>query len=860
MRLIFLAGLVLLLPVGEVSANSPDWDRNPTDQEIQQYFETAVEVLKKEDWGGITIQVSGLEIIKMHAHNFYQQDLDRQAKVEFFTNYVFVKYTINLTYRPNTSGPPTRYGWNQLSYNSQTRQLQFRLNSGDVKAEERDRAFDSYVSQRNYAPGWREPTRFRSTPVTVGGQPPSKPPVSVPVATPGQPAPAKPPPTATASVAAACNASIEVPSNLRPGDDLSPSATVTSADGKPVQGIVQQIWYINGSQRTSVKWDGRETTILLQLSCQGHASEFRTTLPAYVEPSATPGQGIAGAEAVAWTGIAGTLRLPVPGVGGVGKIPGPVSLDQALVGILVPGLIGLAGALVSGLFGGGGGTAPPPAPPAPDAPPRPKRPKERGEQPQAPEKKFPTKEEIAQRHEKTLQEIARTNKEAAEANSWWGLFKGTGSNAGKEFKELGTSIKETVSSTARDLVQAGKDVKQDPSLILETLKGSAKTVAEGMKSAADMAASAGDALLAGASHAWSNPKDTLDRIRKGAKAIYDAVTDPKNLKEFLKTLTGFENFENSLDPNRSLVARMGQVGLGVMNLYGALTMGKAATNLIKSGGSKLLGREAATTAAGSSERVSAEMAVKKAAGKEGVNSGELLAPRGGKTLVQAGSEAAVSTEGIPKSQLTKMQKLAKESGYDIGIRPPAKEAGAMMESRMAAPKPPIVHNKSIGELDELIGAPKGKRGMVGHFEPQLPPKGTVPKGMGQKVLDRFNERRAEFVKYNEYLKGLEKKGFRTIDGVIHDVRSGVPKPLVSDVDLAGIFKNGKPIPEDEARMLISKIMKECPGVTHPDVNSWYATGQEAQDIMQGTIGKHLPGGTPLTVLRPDGKITGGFLK
>ncbi|MDO8691341.1 MAG: hypothetical protein Q7R39_15250, partial [Dehalococcoidia bacterium] len=213
----------------------------------------------------------------------------------------------------------------------------------------------------------------------------------------------------------------------------------------------------------------------------------------------------------------------------------------------------------------------------------------------------------------------------------------------------------------------------------------------------------------------------------------------------------------------------------------------------------------------------------------------------------------------PKSQLDKMQQIAKNSGYEIGVRPPAKEAGALLESGAAVPKPPTIHNKSINELDRLLGAPERSEGMVGHFRPESPPKGTIPQGMEKQVKDRFNERMTEYIKNDQYIKNMENKGFKVIDGVIHDVSSGVPKPVVSDVDLAGIFKNGKPVPEDQARWIVERIRKECPGVTHPDINSWYAAGKENADIMTGTLGKHAQGGVAITTIGPNG-VGAGFIR
>jgi hypothetical protein len=74
-----------------------------------------------------------------------------------------------------------------------------------------------------------------------------------------------------------CDATIYVPAGLKAGDTLSPSADVTSVDGKPIQGTIAEVWTLNGTQANSVTYLGKPVDIVLQLSCQGHAQEFHAT-------------------------------------------------------------------------------------------------------------------------------------------------------------------------------------------------------------------------------------------------------------------------------------------------------------------------------------------------------------------------------------------------------------------------------------------------------------------------------------------------------------------------------------------------------------------------------------------------------
>lgn len=166
----------------------------------------------------------------------------------------------------------------------------------------------------------------------------------------GAPAPAELP---------ACNATMLIPNNLRPGDTLSPDVNVTSADNKPVQGPYSAVWFINGQQANSVKWDGIETRVTLQLSCQGHAQEFNAVVPAYVTANDSSGGGhglplppIILPPGMGIPNIGGVLSQPPPGMTGVGTVPGPQNLGEALVGILGAPTIAGIGAAISAIAQG----------------------------------------------------------------------------------------------------------------------------------------------------------------------------------------------------------------------------------------------------------------------------------------------------------------------------------------------------------------------------------------------------------------------------------------------------------------------------------------------------------------------------
>ena len=177
-----------------------------------------------------------------------------------------------------------------------------------------------------------------------------------------------------------CNATVIVPAGLKAGDVLAPDATVTSLDGGPVTDSISMVWTINGAVANSVTWDGKPASIVLQLSCQGHAQEFTATYNGILtqgpgpgassgpEPSIAPepsgGPEPSGEPEPEASGAPAPGENPAdaqgqgahgrtPGLGGIGSVPGPTDPISGLAGMVVPGLLGLLGGL---LLGGGTGS------------------------------------------------------------------------------------------------------------------------------------------------------------------------------------------------------------------------------------------------------------------------------------------------------------------------------------------------------------------------------------------------------------------------------------------------------------------------------------------------------------------------
>ncbi|MDO8671534.1 MAG: hypothetical protein Q7O66_08915, partial [Dehalococcoidia bacterium] len=67
-----------------------------------------------------------------------------------------------------------------------------------------------------------------------------------------------------------CFANIIVPENLKPGDQLAPTAEVFDPSRKPVQ-AKKIVWQIGGKETNSVVWDGMTTEVLLRLACPNNS-------------------------------------------------------------------------------------------------------------------------------------------------------------------------------------------------------------------------------------------------------------------------------------------------------------------------------------------------------------------------------------------------------------------------------------------------------------------------------------------------------------------------------------------------------------------------------------------------------------
>ncbi len=91
-------------------------------------------------------------------------------------------------------------------------------------------------------------------------------------------------PTATQGVG--CTPNVRGLDPAKPGDVISPGSSYVDANGKET-GIIQERWFFNGKESTSIVWDGNSVTVELQWTCLDHSGFSKSfSIAAYQEPPA----------------------------------------------------------------------------------------------------------------------------------------------------------------------------------------------------------------------------------------------------------------------------------------------------------------------------------------------------------------------------------------------------------------------------------------------------------------------------------------------------------------------------------------------------------------------------------------------
>jgi len=693
-------------------------------------------------------------------------------------------------------------------------------------------------------------------------------------------------------------ADIRIPRNLKPGDVLSPDVIVTDQNGKGPSEPVQVALLINGKWASSIVWDGSRTEIEAQVSVEHQAVVATMVVPKWSPGAPPPTQGPAPppGDSPPPSTDGPAVVSPVPGLGNAGPVPGPRNIPEAIASIVGPAGLGLLGALVSGLLGGG--TAPPTPPPqAPTGPPpegppgrKPSRSRRRTASKEPPpeavepsegepekisaeasvtgaeekakeaekkaaeaakekaakekaEKDKAEKEKKKQRRKKkpTPEQVAKTKekadkavKEAKKAAGIGGTIWATLSNIKKDFKEAATTIGKAGEAVGNVVAKGARQLLKDPK---GTLKAVVKTTKDTVKKVANKAAELGEAAgKAGfrvAKNVYKDPLGALQKLKNGAKGLFtavkDFVTDPSKIWSALKEFSGINNFANALDPNRSLLQRIGQVGVGVFKLYGTITTTQMVASKIKSGGTTLIkgikkGFKRLTT----KPPTRAEMRL---AARKWVKDLKHRRTLGGKPGAVKSVAGPPDLSGFSPEEVKIIRNVAHKHGVNIHVRPRGALAQKLIKNGKALPKPEFVKAKTVKKLDTFLGFSDDGTGMVACKQPMMP--GRRPPGMDSKTWVKLQKRCAqraqEFRDQASKLHQLEKKGKIVWDrktGKIFDKATG--KGFTGDHDIfAYTDPNGNPVSpwvrDQINRDMMTARHPHCPGrgiIEHPEHMDW----------------------------------------
>jgi len=449
----------------------------------------------------------------------------------------------------------------------------------------------------------------------------------------------------------------------------------------------------------------------------------------------------------------------------------------------------------------------------------------------------------------------------------------------------------------KGLAQAGKDIWNDPGLILGTVKNS------------------GDMI-------WTGVKTT--------------VTDPQKAWDFVKDAVGINNIINSWDPNRGLLDRLGQVGIAVFKGYTTIQTAGQAGALIKAGGSKILGVAEgligkagvktaagvgtkavltaggkAATGAGGKVATGAGSKIVRGAGKTAAGvGGKTAATAGGKTVAATGGKTVGTVTGTPKGTVSvrtpdgkvvstsgftgtpkpanpggmtnnavkHIQNVADKHGVNIHVRQTNPYSKPWIDSGKGVPKPEFIKSKTVNPYDTLIGAPKNSEGLVAHFKPVKPIQGNMPNDVFKKVEAQYQKRLADFNKLDKEIQKMASgpnPKIKIKDNIIYDAKTN--KPYCGDYDIAGITgKNGEPIPKSIKDQIIKDLKNGPANVQHDPLANWpekltpenYAkmgkTPQQLQNDINNyvkQINDHRQGGEGLIQVTADGngKLTTSYI-
>jgi hypothetical protein len=190
--------------------------------------------------------------------------------------------------------------------------------------------------------------------------------------------------------------------------------------------------------------------------------------------------------------------------------------------------------------------------------------------------------------------------------------------------------------------------------------------------------------------------------------------------------------------------------------------------------------------------------------------------------------------------------VANQLDVVIEVRPVNLESVPHLEHG-ALSKMELVKAKSITAIDEMIGGPVGRRGLVGLFEPTMPvfPEGTPPEVVA-KVQKRYQQRLNEWNELRPHYEEYQAQGLVSIEGGVLEVAdprtAGAPgenrphgefKPVAGDVDVFDIrHSDESPLTPEQRDMVTTMLRSMGIGVEHGAHEWWQA---QSPDTFSDTI-------------------------
>jgi hypothetical protein len=156
------------------------------------------------------------------------------------------------------------------------------------------------------------------------------------------------------------------------------------------------------------------------------------------------------------------------------------------------------------------------------------------------------------------------------SNIWSGSRKDCGA-VWQDVKDAGAWTAGKAAETGKDVADAVKDAIKDPTIIRDTIAGTAGDIKDGVKTVVTTTADVTKDLVThpidiGLKTVTTTVSDAAGLAKKGAADVKDMITDPNRRDHLIKNTLGINNFKNAMDPNLSPTKRLVNYGVGVAKI------------------------------------------------------------------------------------------------------------------------------------------------------------------------------------------------------------------------------------------------------------------------------------------------------